>query len=257
MCVIRHSQEKGMLSKLKRFLVFGSLRRKPEPLAVDDLEDDLDLDWLDPPADPLDSSAWDSYWTEHLRHEIGPPFFDMFCDDRRLVEVMNSEGMKSVLCAGSGISQEPHALADAGFEVMALDLSPRAMAFVRDLKLSSEGFDHFCAPDMRRPGGRVDFITGNILDSTVCPGPFDVIIERLTAQNYINGDIGAVLGGLAKRLSPGGIFLSHTHDGSWRPPADPRHFTKAWFQDNQWTIWDGNRDRKPRGRVAWPITSTG
>jgi hypothetical protein len=198
MCVIRQIQEKVMLSKLKRFLTFGSLRRKPEPPATDNPEDDLDLDWLDPPADPLDSSAWDSYWTEHLRHGIGPPFFDMFCDDRRLVEVMESEGMKTVLCAGSGISQEPSALAEAGFEVMALDLSPRAIAFIRDLRLSSEGFNHFCTQDMRRPGGRVDFITGNILDSKVCPGPFDVIIERLTAQNYLSGDIGPVLGGLAR-----------------------------------------------------------
>jgi len=246
-----------MLSKLKRFLTFGSLGRKPEPTKTDDPEDDLDLDWLDPPADPLDSSAWDFYWTEHLRHGIGPPLFDMFCDDRRLVEVMNSEGMKTVLCAGSGISQEPSALAEAGFEVMALDLSPQAIAFIRDRTLSAEGFDHFCAPDTRRPGGRLDFITGNILDPTVCPGPFDVIIERLTAQNYLNGDIGAVLAGLAKRLSPGGIFLSHCHDGSWRPPAERRHFTKAWFQENQWTIWDGSSGPKPQGQVAWLVTSTG
>lgn len=47
----------------------------------------------------------------------------MFCDDSLLIEVMRNHGMKSILCAGNGISQEPKALAAAGMEAVALDIS--------------------------------------------------------------------------------------------------------------------------------------
>jgi len=218
---------------------------------------DLDWDWMIPPADPLDVSAWDRYWTEHVRHEIGPAGFDIFSDDRGLVAVMNSEGMKSVLCAGSGISQEPRALAQAGFQVVALDRSPQAMEIARGYEFPPEGFEYFCEPEMRRPGGHVEFVTGDILDPAVCPGPFDVIIERRTAQLYFTRDMGAVLSELEKRLGQEGIFLSHCHDGRWKGPAAPHHFTKSWFEENRWTIWSGRPGRKPPGRVAWLITSTG
>jgi hypothetical protein len=110
---------------------------------------------------------------------------------------------------------------------------------------------------LRKLGGTVEFVTGDILESAVCPGPFDVIIERLTAQNYHTHDIGSVLNRLAQRLSENGIFFSHSHDGAWKPPAKRRHFTEPWFQEAGWTIWNGHTGRKPPGRVAWLFTSTG
>ena len=241
-----------MLSKLKKLFNRGAWSTHLKPLL-----DDTDSDWLDPPTDPLDVSAWDRYWTEQLRHEFGPPIFDMFCNDRELVRVMNNEGMRSVLCAGSGISQEPRALAQAGFEVVALDISPQAVEIARGFEFPTEGFEYFCEPGMRRPGGRVDFVVGDILDSAVCPGPFDVIIERRTAQLYFNREIGAVLGALAMRLGQDGILFSHCHDGAWKPPAEPRHFTKSWFEQNGWAIWKGGPGRKPPGQVAWLFMSTG
>ena len=219
--------------------------------------DDEELSWLDPPADPRDVAAWDRYWTEQTRHGLGPPLFDMFCDDRDLVRVMNNEGMRSVLCAGNGISQEPRALSEAGFDVVALDFSPQAVEIARAFELPSEGFESFCEPGFRRPGGHVDFVVGDILDTAVLPGPFDVIIERRTAQTFFNHDIGAVLDALAKRLNQNGILFSHCHDGAWKPPARPRHYTELWFQENGWAIWDGSSGRKPPGRVAWLFTSTG
>ena len=103
-----------MLSKLKQLF----RRREPDPCPGPRL-DDAELSWLDPPTDPLDVAAWDRYWTKHVEHGLGPPLFDMFCDDRALVSVLNNEGMGTVLCAGNGISQEPRALAEAGFEVVA------------------------------------------------------------------------------------------------------------------------------------------
>jgi SAM-dependent methyltransferase len=242
-----------MFSKFKRLFNRGDRGPKLEPL----VDDDRDLSWLDPPKDRLDVTGWDRYWLEHVRHGLGPPLFDMFCDDRGLVAVMNDQGMTSVLCAGSGISQEPKALAEAGFKVVALDLSPQAIEIARGFQFPAKGFEFFCEPGSRRPGGRVDFVVGTFLDSTVCPGPFDVIIERRTAQLFFGRDIGSVLGTLAQRLGQDGIFLSHCHDAAWKPPASPRHFTESWFRENGWTIWSRGPGRKPPGRVAWLSTSTG
>lgn len=241
-----------MLSKLKR--LFNRAERSPK---FEQGLDNAELSWLDPPTDPLDIAAWDRYWTEQVRHGIGPPLFDMFCDDRELVEVMNAEGMKSVLCSGNGISQEPRALAEAGLEVVALDFSPQAIQIAKGFEFPAEGFEHFCEPGLRRQGGHVEFVVGNFLDLTVCPGPFDVIIERRTAQIFFNHGIGPVLCALAKRLSQDGIFVSHCHDTTWRPPAKIRHYAESWFRDNGWTVWGGTPGRKPPGRVAWLFTSTG
>jgi uncharacterized RDD family membrane protein YckC len=234
-------------------------RRRGEP-SLDlqpGFDDDLDLSWLDPPADPLDVGAWNQYWLEQVGHGIGPPILDMFCDDRELVELMKRREMKSVLCAGSGISQEPRALAEAGFEVVALDFSPQAIEIAKSFDLTAEGFEYFCDPGSHRPGGRVEFVVGDILDKSVCPGPFDVIIERRTAQTYLDHNLGAVMTALADRLACDGIFLSHCHDGCWRPPAMPRHFTEPWFRENGWTVWSGDPDPSSSGRVAWLLTTTG
>ena len=243
-----------MFAKLKQLLSRGQRSIDPFP----ERDDDPDLKWLRPPANPLDSAAWDRYWFEHLRHGVGPQLMDMFVDDRDMVRIMNKEGLKRVLCAGNGISQEPRALAQAGFEVVALDISAQAIEFARDFAFPAEGFDFFCEPDMRRSGGSVEYVVGNILDYSVCPGPFDVIIERSTAQNYLNHDQPALMLALSQRLSPNGIFFSHSHDGSWNPDREIRHFTADWFAYNEWTIrWDTTLAEKPAGRVAWLSTSTG
>ena len=243
-----------MFAKLKRIL--GRNQRNSDPFP--DCDDDPDLKWLRPPANPLDSAAWDQYWFEHVRHGVGPQLMDMFCDDRDLVRIMNAETMKTVLCAGNGISQEPRALAEAGFVVVALDISPQAIEFARDLPFTAERFEFFCEPVMRRSGGSVEYVVGNILDSSVCPGPFDVIIERSTAQNYLTHGQPALMLALSERLSQNGIFFSHSHDGSWNPDREIRHFTADWFALNGWTIrWHGTLTEKPVGRVAWLFTSTG
>jgi hypothetical protein len=115
--------------------------------------DDPELEWLNPPSDPLDVAAWDRYWNEQVSHGLGPPLSDMFCDDRRLLEVMDSRGMRSVICAGSGISQEPAALSAAGLEVVAMDFSAQAIEIAKSFELPSEGFEFYCDPASRKQGG--------------------------------------------------------------------------------------------------------
>jgi hypothetical protein len=181
----------------------------------------------------------------------------MFCDDSDLIKAIQDHGMKSVLCVGNGISQEPKALAAAGLEVAALDFSPQAVEIARSYPFPAEAISHYFEPQLQKPGGKVEFIIGDLLDPAICPGPFDVIIERLTVQNYFQHDMGAVLNALVNRLTEDGIFFSHCHDGGWKPPASPRHYTEPWFEENGWSIWMGDPDRKPPGRVAWFFISTG
>ncbi|MHC4766194.1 MAG: class I SAM-dependent methyltransferase [Planctomycetota bacterium] len=164
--------------------------------------------------------------------------------------------MRRVLCAGNGLSQEPKALAQAGFDVVALDLSPLAVELAREVEFRTEVFANYCEPEMRRPGGHVDFVVGDILDPAVCPGPFDVVIERRTAQIFAP-DVGAILQALADRVGRDGILFSHCHAGASKRPAKPRHCSRPWFQQHRWTTWSGDPGHKPAGRVAWLFTSTG
>ena len=241
-----------MLSRLLRLV------RPTQPTTTPQQQDDsYDLSWLNPPANPHDGPAWDRFWQSHIEHGIGPPFFDSFCDDFELVRVLNDEGKRSILCAGNGISQEPKALAAAGMEVVALDISPLAVEIAERYPFPLEAISQYYEPGLQKPGGKVEFVTGDILDSTTCPGPYDVIIERLTAQNYHTHGIGTVLNALAQRLSENGIFFSHCHDGAWRPPAEPRHYPGQWFRETGWTIWNGRPGRKPTGRAVWLFSSTG
>ena len=96
-----------------------------------------------------------------------------------------------------------------------MDFSAQAIEIAKSFELPSEGFEFYCDPASRKPGGSLEFVVGDILDPKVCPGPFDVIIERRTAQIFFAHDLGqTVLDALANRLSDNGIFLSHCHDGA-------------------------------------------
>ena len=81
--------------------------------------------WLRPPATMVDPQAWDKFWRDRITHGVAG-YVDMFCDDGTLVDAMRTSGFQTVLCVGNGLSQEPRALASAGFGVTALDLSPLA-----------------------------------------------------------------------------------------------------------------------------------
>src|ERR1017187_4111219 len=99
------------ISFLQKLLGFWKRRSDPN------FPSDNELDWLMPPRDVHQVEAWDRHWHNQVSHGLGPPVFDMFCDDRELVRAMRQRGMSTVFCAGNGISQEPRALSEAGFQV--------------------------------------------------------------------------------------------------------------------------------------------
>ena len=216
-----------------------------------------ELAWLNPPTQADDAAAWDRYWGNRLAHGLGPPMSDMFCDDRALVGAMREASMSTVLCAGNGSSMEPRALAAAGFEVVALDISARGLEIARTFQPSTELLVRFIDLAMLRPGGSVEFVVGDVFDPDVCPGPFDVVIERCTAQNYEASECYRFMDALASRLAEKGILGSQSHDAGWKPGRKPYHATRPWFEQHGWPVWSGDPDAKPRSRVAWPIQTTG
>lgn len=228
--------------------------RKQAPAAsIDDLAgwDDIDS-WLFPPTDMHDPAAWDKYWYNQVSHGLGAPLFDMFVSDDTLIEVMSEQHLRTVLCAGNGISQEPRVLAGASFEVTALDSSPLALQIAETWQSERSRGNNDIVSERQ-----VTFVVGDLLDPTICPGLFDVIIERRTLQLFSEPEQKLALDALLARLQPEGIFLSHCHDSRWRPPGEPLHPIRTLLRDKELTIWSGKPKPKPMGRVGWIETSTG
>ena len=195
-----------------------------------------------PPEDLHDAAAWDTYWSYQIQDGWGAALCDFFCEDEQMIATLRKNGLRTVLCVGSGLSLEPRRLTAAGFDVTALDLSPFALGLV----------ERYCA--LHPPSPRL--VVGDLTDPAVCPGPYDVIIERRTLQLFADSDPAPAMHAVANRLARRGIFFSHSHDGHTRPPATPQHWTRPWFEENGWDIWWGAPGTL-RERAAWLLLSTG
>jgi Methyltransferase domain len=216
---------------------------------------------------------WDEWWRARLSKDGSSDTFpllpapllggiDVANRDDLLVTVMAEYGLRTVLCAGNGVSQEPRALAAAGFEVTTLDISPVAVRFAEAFHDYPQRLNRFVHPQQHRPGGHVEFVVGDLLDITMCPGPFDVVIERRTVERFPQDKRGAALLALSGRLSKIGIFLSLCFDDNFPPEQglsqhETRlfHASESWFREHGWTIWDGVPRSALAGRVAWLIRS--
>jgi SAM-dependent methyltransferase len=220
----------------------AAVNTQPEP------PDEKSNPWL-PPRDVHD---WHRYW-QHRRgnrfdQDYGPvPDGGICLGDSRLIQCLIKRGAKTVLCAGNGISQEPRALAAAGFEVTAMDLSPLAVHLAETWQFSSRELNCFCTKEWRTPDRTVRFVIGDLLDRSVCPGPFDAIIERRMLQLFPEQEQGVALDALASRLKADGLLLSHCHNWMW-----PSNF----FRDRGWSV---SLEEVPDhdGRVVWLIISSG
>jgi SAM-dependent methyltransferase len=227
------------------------------------------------PMDTKDAGFWDEWWRDRLSqgrsddkfprgHQVplvrdrGNLNYHGTDNDDLLATVMAEYGLRTVLCAGNGVSQEPRALAAAGFDVTALDISPVAVACAQECQ-DNRGLN-FCSAQMRRPGGRVEFVVGDLLDLTVCPGPFDVVMERRTVQWFAERERPTALSALSGRLGESGIFLSECLDDAFplelgwsQHKLGWFHASESWFRTNGWTIWDGCRSSTLGRSVAWLV----
>ncbi len=240
---------------------------------------------LDPPRGLHEREAWDRYWNNHLA--LGAQeqnFSDWMSSNPELPKFLAERGARTLLCAGNGLSIEAFALALHGFRVTAMDIStvPAASfeAGLRDpqhpchriagIRLSDDGsvsfdegatFDPELIPPMHRSadylprgGGALHFVSGDLFDPAICPGPFDVVIERRCVQLFPRTDQPEALERLIARLSPRGTFISHEHQGFWKPGDDRTHYAERWVASHGFAV----RPRRPHAdRLADLIFSTG
>jgi SAM-dependent methyltransferase len=218
---------------------------------------DDDLSWLWPPRDIHCVEAWDRHWYNQINHGLGPGMFDLFCQEEHLISAMRRRGYLTVLCAGNGISQEPRALAAAGFHVTALDSSRMALQIAQQCHLTPKQLEHFYPPEFCAPGGSLEFVVGDLRDEAICSGPFDVVIERCTLQLFPLNECACALDALAHRLREDGVFRSHCHNGGWRPDQPRDHLFEDLFREKGWAIENGYQALRTDGRVAWLSLSTG
>lgn len=224
--------------------------------------------------DPQGGHGWDRWWEARVSEGTAESFpmfpapityyrglpADAVNSDDLLVTVMREHELTTVLCAGNGVSQEPRALAETGCHVTALDISPVAVHLAEALPTDSRRRRPFCGPYMRREGGSVEFVVGDLLDGTVCPGPFDVVIERRTVQVLSEQERPAALAALSQRLSRVGMFVSLCLDDPFPPElgwtqhaSGLFHASQSWFEQQEWPIWDGVPSFPLSGRVAWLV----
>src|SRR5262245_47268332 len=108
-----------------------------------------------------DAAAWDQWWGDRISkggwgafplletplNRFWPRLSNVVNNDDLLVHFMNEYGLHTVLCAGNGTSQEPRALAAAGFDVTALDISPVAVRFAATYDNPAR-LGYFCSPQL-------------------------------------------------------------------------------------------------------------
>ena len=217
---------------------------------------DVNIEDLQPPRDLHSSEPWDTYW--RLHHQAGlSGLSEMFVNDRELVRVMEARGFRSVLCLGSGLALEPHALAAAGFRVTMLDISRTAVAAMSAATLEPGAFTRILDVSQLQPGGTLECVAGDLTDTTVCPGPYDVVIERRTLQLFPEAERGAALAAVAARMHPNGILFTHAHDGRGGPGRPSTHFVEPFFERCGFTRRSFESSKSATGRTAITFLSTG
>jgi hypothetical protein len=247
---------------ITRFLVGVAPREPdapPESSAAEELRcrlANVNVEDLHPPRDVHASDPWDKYW--RLQHQTGLwGFNEMFVDDRELLRAIEARGFRTVLCVGSGLALEPHALAAAGLRVTMLDISRDVVAAMRAAAFNQDAFSRILDSSQLRPGGSLDCVAGDLIDPTVCPGPYDVVIERKTLQLFPETERGAALAAIAARMNPTGILFTHVHDGCAGPGRPATHYVEPFFQQCGFTRGSFEASKPATGRTAITFLSTG
>jgi methyl halide transferase len=151
-------------------------------------------------ADVLEVGHWDEqYRAPDLPWDTGEPSTEL---RRVLIEQSVLTGRAIELGCGTGANAVW--LTQQGFDVTAIDLSPRAI----------DRAQHRAA----EAGARVDFLTGNLLDTTDLQGPFDFFLDCGCYHAVRLAEAGGYLRTLRRILRPGATGLVLT--GNAREPED-------------------------------------
>lgn len=219
-------------------------------------------DWR-PQFDLNDPAGWDQWWEKPLT-EWGDDFplalTHLIEPAKTMVPRIRQDQLSTVLDVGCGIHLQVKALAALGLQVTGLDLSPKALAYATEFAHLAQFAGHFFEPEDMRPGGSWNYVQGDLLDASVCPGPYDIVFcLNVLGYQFWDDNIDAAVEAITQRLSPNGILVITLHNARFaesdvRKAIEARDFYILPFRD----------DAKPQGwfspdqrRVAYFMSSSG
>ena len=107
-----------------------------------------------------------------------------------------------------------------------------------------------------RGGGALSYLTGDLMNPDVCPGPFDAIIERRTVQLFPEDQRIPAFERLVGRLAENAVLVSHQHHGGRRPGEERDDDAGEWLRSRGFvTVYRSTSESAPR--LAWLICSSG
>jgi SAM-dependent methyltransferase len=122
---------------------------------------------------------------------------------------------RRALVVGSGLGADAELLAERGFEVVAFDVSPTAVASTRE----------------RHPDSDVDYCVADLLDPPAgWREAFDLVLESLTVQSMPIAFHAPATAGVAGFVAPGGSLLvvaTARQDDTVEPDGPPWPLTRA------------------------------
>ena len=151
-------------------------------------------------------------WRDCLQKEIAARFPDRAAADIRVLEVGTGPGFFAIL------------LAECGYDVTAIDLTPAMLAEAR------QNAGELCS--------RIRFLEGNAEDTGFPGGSFDVIVSRNLTWNLPHPE--QAYAEWARLLAPGGLLLNF--DANWYCYLYDEQARAGYERDRQNTAQQGMED---------------
>jgi SAM-dependent methyltransferase len=168
-----------------------------------------------------DPTRWyDELWSAAGRGDVPLPWDHTDPSDvlRAYVDAHPGEGRTAVV-VGCGLGADSEHLAAHGWTTTAFDISPAAVAAVRE----------------RYPGSPVDYRVADLLDlPDDLVGAFDLVVEIFTVQALHPSVRGRAVAGVRRLLAPGGTALVVQFvrlDDEERTPDPPWLLTRAEVEE--------------------------
>ncbi|MBI2374846.1 MAG: class I SAM-dependent methyltransferase [Deltaproteobacteria bacterium] len=176
----------------------------------------FDQPWPDDRGvDPSDAAYWDAYWRRELSTTWrGQPIFPL---GLLLADLYIRRGARKILFVASGSSFEPHVLAELGYEVDGFDISAVVVDDLVGRPPSAEALAQLrqrAPPQLVPVGEPREYVPtrGDLMDASICPGPYDVVVCNRTLQNMRRDSRPEACQRLVDRLGPTGLLIASVHN---------------------------------------------
>lgn len=187
------------------------------------------------------SPWWATQFDQQYLHEY-EPLFDQVQDRKevaRLLDLLALPAGARILDCPCGQGRHAHLLAEAGFDVDALDYSDDLLKVAR--KRGTGKTLRYTQGDMRKLPGR-------------WTGRFDAVVNLFTSFGFFDdpNDDTRVLSQFARVLKPGGVLIWH---GGARDGVMAKFLTRDWWSSEDGTMFGQERSFDPLSGFL-EITST-